>query len=167
MALYTTGRQADDYWTGRFDFPPSDGGLSDEDVAMAARGGAPVLLTGPAELTLVVARRIHDVSARREGPFTVVDCGGPGPTVVESLVEAFGDPLSTPLPAPTTVGTMYMKNVGALSPVAQRLVAGLLAHPGRSRVIASTPRPLFDRVAGGEFDESLFYRLNVMQFSIE
>jgi DNA-binding NtrC family response regulator len=59
-----------------------------------------------------------------------------------------------------------LKNVGALPGISQRLVARLLAHPRRSRVIASTPYPLLDRVTNGQFDDGLYYRLNVMHFLI-
>jgi DNA-binding NtrC family response regulator len=166
MELYTAGRPRDGSSRIRFDFPDADGGLSDEDVATAARAGGCVLITGPVGLALTGARRIHDESARRDGPFTVVDCGGPPRAVTERLVEAFGTPRPDAEGGIATGGTLYMKNVGALPPVAQRLVAGLLAHPGRNRVIASHPQPLLHRVIDGDFDDELFYRLNVVHLVI-
>jgi DNA-binding NtrC family response regulator len=161
MELYTAGRQFG-YVPGRFDFPDASGGLSDEDVATAARAGGCVLLTGPLGLALAAARRIHDESERREGPFTIVDCAGPPTAVTEQLVQAFGDPMSETRPITPAAGTLYIKDVGALPRVAQRLVAGLLAHPGRSRLIASTREPLVERVLAGDFDDCLFYRLNIV-----
>jgi two-component system, NtrC family, response regulator PilR len=167
MELNAAGRRPDGWSGGHVGFPEADGGLSDEDVATAARAGGSVLITGPVALALTAARRIHDESDRRDGPFTVVDCGGPPMTVTERLVEAFGDAMSEARPVTASAGTLYMKDVGALPRVAQRLVAGLLAHPGRTRVIASHPRPLLDRVVEGDFDDSLFYRLNVVHLVIE
>jgi DNA-binding NtrC family response regulator len=166
MELYAAGKPRKEFSRARFDFPDADGGLSEEDVATAARAGGCVLITGPVGLALTGARRIHDESARRDGPFTVVDCGGPPTAVTERLVEAVGTPRPDGRGSGASGGTLFMKNVGALPPVAQRLVAGLLAHPGRSRVIASHPQPLLHRVLDGDFDDQLFYRLNVVHLVI-
>jgi DNA-binding NtrC family response regulator len=166
MESYTANGKPEKRWTASMEFPPSDGGLSNDDVATAARVSATVLLTGPARMSLTAARRIHDESERREGPFTVVDGGGPATAVIESLVETLGDPQATSRRATRAAGTVYLKNVGALPGFSQRLVARLLAHPRRNRLIASTPYPLLERVINGQFDDSLFYRLNVMHFLI-
>jgi DNA-binding NtrC family response regulator len=48
----------------------------------------------------------------------------------------------------------------------QRAVARLLAQPGRGRIIASTAEPLLSRVLHGEFDDCLYYRLNVVHVVI-
>jgi hypothetical protein len=105
MESYTANWKPEKRWTAAMESYTADGGLSDDEVAAAARVSATVLLTGPARLSLTAARRIHDESDRREGPFTVVDGGGPATAVIEGLVEAFGDPLATSRQATRAAGT--------------------------------------------------------------
>jgi DNA-binding NtrC family response regulator len=70
-------------------------------------------------------------------------------------------------------GSLLLVDVGELGQPLQEgllrfLTTGEFHHPERPvriadvRIIASTTRPLFDRVATGEFSADLYYRLNVI-----
>jgi DNA-binding NtrC family response regulator len=66
---------------------------------------------------------------------------------------------------------VLLQEISFLPLVTQRRLARRLSEllPGpqrsRRRLIASSSEPLFDRVMNGTFDDNLFYRLNVMQFT--
>ena len=60
-------------------------------------------------------------------------------------------------------GTVVLRDLADLDPSAQRaLFHWLDVHGGRVQVISVAPAPLFPLVAGGEFSEALFYRLNIV-----
>jgi hypothetical protein len=60
-------------------------------------------------------------------------------------------------------GTVVLHDLDELDTCAQReLFRWLEAQDGRVQVVSVAPAPLFPLVAGGEFSEALFYRLNVM-----
>ena len=126
----------------------------------------------------LVARQIHDLSSRREGPFVAVNCAA----IVETLLEAelFGIEERTA----TGVrgrrgkfehahdGTLFLDEVGDLSLAAQakllralqemsvERVGGIGARRVDTRVIAATNQPLSDLVAHGKFRLDLYYRLH-------
>src|SRR5918993_4281987 len=126
----------------------------------------------------LVARQIHEISARRRGPFVPVNCAA----LVETLLEAelFGIEERTA----TGVrgrrgkfecahdGTLFLDEVSDLSAAAQakllRAIQDLSiervgGHGSRrvdTRVIVATNRPLRELVALGRFRPDLYYRLN-------
>ena len=60
-------------------------------------------------------------------------------------------------------GTVVLRDIDELDAGAQsELFQWLEAHDGRVQVVSVAPTPLFPLVAGGEFSEALFYRLNVV-----
>ena len=60
-------------------------------------------------------------------------------------------------------GTLVLRDLTDLDPGAQRdLFRWLEAQGGRVQVVSVAPATLFPLVAGGEFSEALFYRLNVV-----
>ena len=72
-----------------------------------------------------------------------------------------------PLELPTRgCGALVLHNVGALDGHEQAALLGWL-DADRTQVVSTTPRPLFPLVARGLFDETLYYRLNVMRLSID
>jgi transcriptional regulator with PAS, ATPase and Fis domain len=124
-----------------------------------------------------VARHIHDASPRRRGPFVAVNCAA----LVETLLEAelFGIEERTA----TGVrgrrgkfelahnGTLFLDEVGDLSPTAQAKLLRVLqdmtvervgSHVQRTldtRVVAATNRGLQEMVADKRFRADLYYRL--------
>jgi two-component system response regulator HydG len=145
-----------------------------DDLIHSTRTGVCTLITGSPEASEALAHRIHSESGWRHGPFIIVDCRWP-----EAKVEAvlFGslsmDPradTAAPYPELGQAGTVFLKEVGLLSPALQTRLADALTilharYPSRRlrrRLIASSSHPLLARLATGEFDERLFYRLNVV-----
>jgi two-component system, NtrC family, response regulator HydG len=125
----------------------------------------------------LVARQIHDISARRRGPFVAVNCAA----LVETLLEAelFGIEERTATGVRgrrgkfecADGGTLFLDEVGDLSPSAQakllraiqelsvERVGGNGVHHVNTRVVAATNKKLGGLVDAGRFRADLFYRL--------
>jgi two-component system nitrogen regulation response regulator NtrX len=150
--------------------------VRDPDVALAARTDACILLTGLPDAARELAYRFHLSSGWRHGPFTVIDCRESDPGLEARVFDAL---FPSDSPAQTgalqlrlvQAGTVLLQEISFLPLVTQRRLARRLSEllPGpqrsRRRLIASSSEPLFDRVMNGTFDDNLFYRLNVMQFT--
>jgi sigma-54 dependent transcriptional regulator, flagellar regulatory protein len=149
------------------------------DLAHAVRSDACVLFTGDEETAEMLARRLHQLSGWRQGPFVPVDCRMPAASLESHLFKLLDieeQPAAAgPWPTPAQSGTVFLRNVGQLPhPLQLRLserLAVLRTSPGqprrtRRRVISSTPTPLLDRIEAGTFDGSLYYRLNVIHLVI-
>jgi transcriptional regulator with PAS, ATPase and Fis domain len=126
----------------------------------------------------LVARQIHDLSRRRNGPFVAVNCAA----LVETLLEAelFGIEERTATGVRgrrgkfehADGGTLFLDEVSDLSSSAQakllrslqdfsvERVGGQGAHAVNIRVIAATNRSLSDLVNRRLFRADLFYRLS-------
>src|SRR5512134_176066 len=90
--------------------PPA---LSEFDLTGAVRTDACVLLTGRDDAVRALAYRIHRLSAWREGPFTIVDCGAPVELVERTLSEAFGE-RALPVSQNRRGGTLLLHDVAQL-----------------------------------------------------
>jgi transcriptional regulator with PAS, ATPase and Fis domain len=151
-----------------------------EKVARAPR--TTVLVTGESGTGKeLVARAIHDQSARARGPFVAVNCS-------QSTAELFASELFGHVPGAFTgalprghagllaaaeAGTLLFDEIGELSsPVQAQLLRVLQERTYRPigatsdvamdvRLVAATHRDLPSLVASGEFREDLWYRLNV------
>lgn len=146
-----------------------------------------VLITGQSGTGKeLVARCVHERSARRHGPFVAVNCAA----LTEALLEAelFGyEPGAFTgasregkdgLFAVATGGTLFLDEIGEMEPTLQakllrvlqertfRRVGGVQDVPVDVRIIASTNRDLRQMVQAGTFREDLFYRLNVMAVEV-
>ncbi|MBX3187718.1 MAG: sigma 54-dependent Fis family transcriptional regulator [Labilithrix sp.] len=129
----------------------------------------------------VLASAIHQESARRDGPFVVVDCGSIAPNLVES--ELFGHERGAFTGAVATHhgaferahgGTIFLDELGELPLDAQpkllralesrsiRRVGGKDTISFDARVVAATNRRLKEAVRLKEFRQDLFYRLAVV-----
>ncbi|MEM1414999.1 MAG: sigma 54-interacting transcriptional regulator [Myxococcota bacterium] len=133
----------------------------------------------------ILARALHRLSSRSQGPFITLNCGA----IPESLLDAelFGYEKGAFTGATAQRrgrferadgGTLFLDEVGELTPAAQvRLlralqnreierVGGTGPVPIDVRVVAATHRSLEAMVAEGRFREDLWYRLNVFPLAI-
>ena len=129
----------------------------------------------------VIARYIHELSARAEGPFLSINCGALPESLLES--ELFGHVKGSFTGAvkdkqglfmAARDGTFFLDEIGETSPATQvkllRVlqereaipVGGTEAVPVNARVIAATNRDLEEDIRRGRFRTDLFYRLNVI-----
>ena len=132
----------------------------------------------------VVARAIHEISDRKDGPFMPVNCGAIPAELLES--ELFGHEKGAFTGAFAARkgrfelaegGTLFLDEIGDMPmPMQVKLlrvlqertferVGGAKSIKADVRVIAATHQGLEDMIAQGRFREDLFYRLNV--FPIE
>ncbi len=139
-----------------------------------------VLITGESGTGKeMIARRIHDVSARRDKPMICLNCGAVPPELIES--EIFGHAKGTFTGATSMrVGKMELAGDGDLfldeigeSPVAfqvkllraigEKVLVRLGENreiPVTARVLAATSENLEKAVGEGRFREALYYRLD-------
>jgi len=130
----------------------------------------------------VVARTLHQLSRRREGPFVVFDCGAVPENLIES--ELFGHEKGSFTGAISTRqgvfemangGTVFLDELGELQLDLQpkllrvleqrevKRVGGVKPIKVDVRIVAATNRDLEAEVRAGRFREDLFYRLSVVR----
>lgn len=151
-------------------------------ITKVADADATVLITGESGTGKeVVARAIHQRSARQKGPFVVVNCGAIPENLIES--ELFGHVRGAFTGAIADRpglfrrahgGTIFLDEIGEL-PLALQVrllrvlqdrtvlpVGGSAPIPVDVRVLAATNRVLEDLVKEGKYREDLYYRLAVI-----
>lgn len=155
-------------------------------VRQVAPQPSPVLVVGETGAGKeVIARAVHELSPRRDGPFIKVNCGAIPQSLMDS--ELFGHEKGAFTGAINRMrgrferadqGTILLDEVGELTPEAQvRLLRVLqekeIERLGGSkpiklniRVVAATHRNLADMVKAGVFRQDLYYRLNVFPVHI-
>ncbi len=155
-------------------------------IQKVARSMAPVLLNGESGTGKeLVARAIHDVSARRPQPFIAVNCGA----IPEQLLEAefFGYRKGAFTGASedregffqaAQGGTLFLDEIGdlplamqskllrALQERSVRPVGAVAEMPVNVRLLSATHKDLAAEVAAGRFRQDLYYRLNVIQIRV-
>ena len=133
----------------------------------------------------LVARAIHALSERSEGPFVSVSAGALPETLMES--ELFGYEKGAFTGATTAKpgrfelangGTLFLDEIGDITPAVQvkmlrvlqerqfERLGGTRTIDVDLRVVAATNRDLQQLIAEGEFREDLFYRLNVVPVTL-
>jgi len=150
-----------------------------EQVSRVAPTDTAVLLLGETGTGKeMVARAIHEASARAHAPFVPVDCSGLAETLVESELfghekGAFTGALArkTGLVEVAAGGTLFLDEVGDIPLGLQvkllrlletgtfRRVGGIEPQHATFRLIAATHRDLMQRVRGEQFRADLYYRL--------
>jgi two-component system, NtrC family, response regulator AtoC len=155
-------------------------------LKQVAERNTTVLITGESGTGKeLVARRIHDLSARKNGPFTAINCAAIPETLIES--ELFGHEKGAFTHAVdrrlghfelADGGTLFLDEIGELSlPVQVKMLRFLQEQEfyriGRAkpikvdvRIIAATNKNLEDLIAEKRFRQDLFYRINVINLAI-
>ncbi|WP_076540217.1 sigma-54 dependent transcriptional regulator [Shewanella sp. UCD-KL21] len=154
-------------------------------ISQVASSDATVLVLGQSGTGKeVVARNIHYMSDRRDGPFIPVNCGAIPPELLES--ELFGHEKGSFTGAISTRkgrfelaenGTLFLDEIGDM-PLQMQVkllrvlqekvferVGGSKTISTDVRIVAATHRDLETMISENEFREDLYYRLNV--FPIE
>lgn len=105
----------------------------------------------------LAARAIHQLGDASKGTFLALDLSSMPAKEVEKHL--FGETGSN-------CGTLYLDEIGDLSPEAQTQLVKLMRDNTSSRLIASSRRNLSELVEEGKFREDLYYRLNVVRISM-
>jgi len=129
----------------------------------------------------VIARYIHELSTRTEGPFLSINCGALPESLLES--ELFGHVKGSftgavrdkiGLFGASSKGTFFLDEIGETTPATQVKLLRALQHrevipvgsteavPVDTRVLAATNRDLDEEIRAGNFRSDLYYRLNVI-----
>ncbi len=130
----------------------------------------------------LAAEALHMVSARRDKPFIVVDCGSMKASIVESEIfghakGAFTGAKNERIGAFEAAegGTVFLDEIGELDAGLQLTLLRVLEkrvvkrlgenryRPVDVRVLAATNRDLASDVATGRFRKDLFYRISVLR----
>ena len=149
------------------------------EIDRLAASELPVLLLGETGVGKeLLARRVHDRSARKSGPFHAVSCAAVAPALLESAL--FGHERGAFTGAEKTTrgvfelasgGTLFLDEVGELTSAAQAALLRVLetraiVRVGSERplavdvrIVAATHRDLDAMVERGEFRQDLLFRL--------
>lgn len=155
-------------------------------IAHAARIDATVLITGESGSGKeLVARAVHDFSARRNGPFIAINCSGLTDTLLEA--ELFGHAKGAFTGATgaraglfeaAADGTLFLDELASTSAAFQAsllrvLQSGEARRVGSTqirrvnvRVIGATNMPLRELAEQGGFRSDLYYRLSVLTIDL-
>ena len=157
-----------------------------EMVNKAGPSRSTVLITGESGTGKeLIARAIHNVSPRKDGPFISVNCMAFNPGVLES--ELFGHEKGSFTGAQSMRkgrfetahgGTLFLDEIGELTNDLQvkllrvlqertfERVGGTKPIDVDIRVVAATNKNLLQAVTEGAFREDLYYRLNVVSIEM-
>ena len=151
-----------------------------EKILRVANSNAAVLLLGETGTGKeLVARALHEASAREEGPFVAVDCAGMTETLFESELFGYEKGAFTGamnrkqgLVEAAAGGTLFLDEIGELPLALQvkllrlletgtyRRVGGLDWLPADFRLVTATHRDLRAMVQADTFRRDLYFRIN-------
>jgi DNA-binding NtrC family response regulator len=161
--------------------------LLEQIARVAATPRTTVLVTGESGVGKeLVARAVHEHSARAARPFVALNCAALSEPLLEAELFGYepgaftgGAPKGRDgLLAAAEGGSLFLDEIGELAPVLQakllrvlqervyRRVGGNTDREMDVRIIASTNRDLSRMVEEQRFREDLFYRLNVMSLVV-
>jgi DNA-binding NtrC family response regulator len=175
--------------------PPARSGLVGTSTAMlaiwkligrAAASDAPVLITGETGTGKeLVARAVHDYSARASAPFVAVNLAALPPTLLES--ELFGHERGAFTGAAqrrpgrieaSGAGTLFLDEIGDVDPALQTKLLRVLAdghyervggdepQTSRARIVSATHKPVRPGEPGSVLRDDLYYRLAVIEIEV-
>ncbi len=155
-------------------------------IGKAASSKAPVLLQGETGSGKeVVARLVHELSGRAQGPFLAINCGAMNRELLES--ELFGHEkgaftgavgAKTGLVTAACGGTLFLDELAEMPASMQvsllrfldrgeyRPVGSTRTFHADVRIVGATNQDLQTLVAQGRFREDLFYRINAVTLPV-
>jgi transcriptional regulator with GAF, ATPase, and Fis domain len=155
-------------------------------IEKVSKSSSPVIILGESGTGKeLVAREIHDRSARKERPFVPVNCAALAEGVLES--ELFGHEKGAFTGAVSQKkgrfeladnGTLFLDEIGelplniqvkllrALQEQEFERVGGTKSIKVDVRIIAATNKDLKKAIENGKFREDLFYRINVVPITL-
>ncbi len=152
--------------------------VSDSDAAVMITGE-----TGTGKEA--AARRLHDLSRRKGGPFVAVNCAAMPEQLLESELFGHAKGAFTDARAPRTGlfpqangGTLFLDEIGelplSLQPkllraLQERVVRPIGSNaeiPFEARLVTATNRDLEAEIEAGRFREDLFFRINVISIDM-
>ncbi|HTQ40232.1 MAG TPA: sigma-54 dependent transcriptional regulator [Pirellulales bacterium] len=155
-------------------------------IAKVAPTDSTVLITGETGTGKeLVARAVHDQSARAEMPFVAINCGALPESLIES--ELFGhrkgsftgaDEHRVGLFEVADGGTLFLDEIGELpKPMQAKLLrvleSGEIRRVGENqsltvdvRVVCATHRQLDEMVSAGDFRQDLMFRVNTFEIHL-
>jgi PAS domain S-box-containing protein len=151
-----------------------------------ARSDSTILIEGQSGTGKeLIARALHSLSRRAQGPFVAVNCGALPDTLLESelfghTAGAFTDARKDRLGrfALAEGGTLFLDEIGDISPALQVRLLRVLEErsfmplgssksvKANVRIIAATNQDLARLVDEGAFRLDLYYRINVVKLSL-
>jgi DNA-binding NtrC family response regulator len=151
-------------------------------IVRVAPSHAPILIQGETGSGKeIVARLLHELSARSDGPFIAVNCGAVSRELLES--ELFGHEKGSFTGATTSKpgliaaaqgGTLFLDELGEMPPAMQvsllrvldrgeyRPVGSTRTLHADVRIVGATNQDLRQAVSEGRFREDLLYRINTV-----
>jgi PAS domain S-box-containing protein len=154
-------------------------------LAVAASPSTVLILGETGTGKELVARTIHSLSPRNEGPFIAVNCGALPDTLLES--ELFGYKVGAFTGANKDKpgrfalargGTIFLDEIGEMSPALQVRLLRVLqertyeplgatrSESTDARIMVATNKDLAEQVRRGVFREDLYYRVNVVRIEL-
>ncbi|NVM23008.1 MAG: sigma 54-interacting transcriptional regulator [Desulfobacterales bacterium] len=131
------------------------------------------------------ARAIHELSARKKGPFVIVNCGALPDTLLESELFGYVKGAFTDAKrdkpgrfALANGGTIFLDEIGDISPSMQVKLLRVLQEntyeplgsnktvSANVRIITATNRDLLELIRKGGFRDDIYYRVNVVTIDL-
>ena len=107
----------------------------------------------------LAAKAIHQLGSDKGAPFRSLELSTMSDALLEKELSLNADEFSEE----DSSGTLYLDEIGDLSPESQTRLVQLMRETEHARIIASTRKNLGELVAAGSFREDLYYRLNVVR----
>ena len=141
----------------------------EEEMRCASMSDASVMLTGESGVgKRFAANLIHQLSRRRRAPFVAINATEVGVPPLPAIGST--PPAGRAFRSAPEDGTLLIQGIEQMPAFAQSQLLGFMDRMATAtrhvRLMTATTTHLFRLVKAGEFRDDLFYRLNVIHFTI-